>query len=167
MAPPIIDLTNQRFGRLVALARVPESDPIKWLCRCDCGKEKAISRMLLRRGSVVSCGCYRAEWNKAAHTKHGMYGTPEYVAWKHMKQRCEDPNCHAFPRYGGRGITVCERWQTFQPFYEDMGPRPSPQHSLDRIDNDGNYEQTNCEWVLPHVQARNRRARGGRYARHI
>jgi Staphylococcus phage HNH endonuclease len=157
-----IDLTGARFGRLVALSIEPPKRPdagYRWLCRCDCGTTKSIARGDLTAGYAKSCGCLRAEWNKRTHTKHGGYGTVEYSAWIRMIQRCEDKNLKAYKDYGGRGIRVCERWRhDFPAFLADMGPRPSPTHSVDRFpNNDGNYEPSNCRWATKREQRLNQR----------
>lgn len=111
----------------------------------------------MRSGGVVSCGCYQKERTVAASTTHGATGTPEYSRWAHMIARCEDPSSEHFDRYGGRGIVICERWRRdFSAFLADMGPLPSPKHSIERLRNDGNYEPGNCEWVTVKAQARNK-----------
>ncbi len=157
------DVTGERFGRLVAVRRAGvHNEASMWLCRCDCGNEKVVglrclSDALLGKGTR-SCGCLHRESAVERSTTHGATGTPEHRAWQAMIQRCTNRNLGTYPGYGGRGITVCERWRaSFENFIADMGPKPSPRHSLDRIDNDAGYEPSNCRWALPAVQARNTR----------
>lgn len=126
-------------------------------CRCVCGIEKSVSLRALRQGGTVSCGCYRRSREaRGASITHGMKGTPTYYVWATMKARCNPANAAKRSRYAGRGITVCKRWQAFENFLTDMGVRPSDNHSLDRIDNDGNYCKSNCRWSLPLEQANNK-----------
>lgn len=154
----VIDLTGQRFGRLV-VSGLTRSQHRRWRCQCDCGGERIARTSELRSGRVLSCGCLRRESAARvgkATTTHGMRYTPEYRAWSGMKQRCTNPKISNFPQYGGRGIRVCDRWMaSFDDFLADLGPRPSPDHSLDRIDNDGHYDPSNCQWRTRVEQQRN------------
>lgn len=148
------DLTGKRFGRLLVIKRAPNKNRhVYWKCRCDCGNVVIVRGDALTRGSTVSCGCY----HKDAVTKHGMYNTPIYAIWSSMLQRCENPNATGHDNYGDRNIKVCKRWHKFENFYDDMGDRPSEEHTLDRIDNDGDYEPGNCRWATWEQQGRNRR----------
>jgi hypothetical protein len=158
------DLTGQRFGRLTATARAADRRANYWRCACDCGNESVVRGVLLRNGNTQSCGCYSKEVSAAIgrnNATHGKRHVPEYAIWNQIKQRCRNPNATRFSDYGGRGINVCERWaESFEAFYADMGPRPSSKHSIDRTNNDGNYEPGNCRWATGSQQAFNRRPRG-------
>src|ERR1700761_5630280 len=156
----IIDLTGQKFGRwtVIEMCVNYKRGKTMWVCRCDCGVERAVKGDSLRSGVSSSCGCYNREVVRAL-AKHGMSGTPEYTAWLHMRDRCRNPDHEQYPDYGGRGVLVCDRWyDSFEHFYSDMGPKPSKKHSLDRLDNEyGNYEPSNCEWRTAREQLRNTR----------
>lgn len=158
----LIDITGTRFGRLLVVRK--SERPRMWECLCDCGSVKEVSGSNLRNSSIKSCGCLAQEWAKnlganpefiakraAKTTKHGHKRrdliTVEYRTWLAMKRRCYDTRCKEFPNWGGRGITVCERWrQSFDAFLSDMGPRP-PGHSIDRLNPNEGYEPSNCRWA--------------------
>lgn len=154
-----IDLTGVRFGRLVAKERVRHPSGLTfWLCRCDCGNESVVRACGLRSGHTKSCGCFNRQVAEERRTKHGLSRTPEYKVWLNIKDRCCNENSQEFHNYGARGICICDRWiHSFENFLEDMGARPSRLHSIDRIDNDGDYTQSNCRWATPKEQNNNQR----------
>lgn len=158
MSTPI-DLTGQRFGRLFVASSAGKSHDNRpqWRCLCDCGAERLTVQKDLLSGHTKSCGCTRIEKLRQTQLKHGMYNSSEYGIWKEMRRRCYNPRSVGYPSYGGRGIVVCGRWKNdFSAFYEDLGPRPSLKHSIDRIDNDGNYEPSNVRWATKEMQDNNR-----------
>lgn len=160
----VIDIAGRRFGRFVVVSfnGLNRHKRALWLCQCDCGTEKVVPYLQLKTGDSVSCGCYHREnapkWMTAALTRHGRSKTVEYNTWSRLVARCTNPRNKKYPRYGGRGISVCERWsgeQGFENFLADMGERPANCTSIDRRDNDGNYEPGNCRWTTATVQSRN------------
>jgi hypothetical protein len=128
------------------------------LCECECGTKNHVSFIHLRNGKSKSCGCLKKEKHKKAKTKHGMFGTPEYQAWRAMNGRCYNPNFDSHKHYKEMGITVCSEWREgFVAFYRHVGKRPSGRHSIDRINNLGNYEPGNVRWATPEQQQGNKR----------
>lgn len=130
-----------------------------WECRCDCGNKSTVQTGNLTSGNTTSCGCYWIEVASHLPQTHGMTNSPEYTVWCEMIRRCEDKQRNNFKNYGGRGITVCSRWRkSFSAFFEDMGAKPTQDHSIERENNDGNYEPGNCRWATRKEQGRNTRA---------
>jgi hypothetical protein len=164
------DLRGQTFGRLTVKEYLGKRKTAHtWLCVCECGGTSQSSGGSLKKGNTRSCGCLKLERISETHRVHGHCGkgssenTPEYICWINMKGRCYNKNDDRFNAYGQRGITVCDRWLSgenglsgFQCFIADIGLRPSKGHSLDRINNDGNYEPSNCHWTTNHAQNRNK-----------
>lgn len=146
-----LDMTGRKFGKWTVLSLDPEK-PANSICQCECGvvqsRKSAQLRWAEKQGMNQAC-------IKCAGTRHGEYKSVEYITLKSMIDRCTNPNHEWFHRYGGRGISVCERWHDVHNFISDMGRRPSEHHSIDRINNDGNYEPGNCRWALQKTQRRN------------
>lgn len=153
----MIDLVGKKFGRLIVIQRMDNDKfgNLRWLCQCDCGKEKIIRGSSFNNDHTRSCGCL----NKEIITKHGHSTTATYESWRNMKQRCYNPKDKSYPYYGGRGIKVCKRWREFVNFLEDMGERPNKKYTLDRIKNKKGYCKANCRWATRKEQAGNRRNR--------
>lgn len=151
---------ERKYGRWNPIALTSIKNGVEyWRCRCECGTEREkVSVHDLRKGKSLSCGCLRRERTSEATKKHGLVNTPAYRTWSAMRQRCTNPNFKFYSYYGGRGISVCERWQnSFESFLADMG-QPPEGCSLDRIDSNGNYEPGNCRWATRTEQMRNTRA---------
>jgi len=160
------DITGQRFGRWFVLSKSEKKchSCTIWWCRCDCGTVKEVLYRYLKNGRSTSCRCYANELLVKMSTKHGCVSggnkTPEYICWLQMIGRCHRTKHKMFNYYGGRGISVCDRWKLkggFINFLKDMGVRPSINHSIDRLDNNGNYNKENCRWATKSQQSNNTR----------
>lgn len=157
MPRKIIDLTGKKFGKLTVI-RLSErkNGRITWLCECDCGNEKVIRADDLRTGNSKTCGCSYAVHGH--NTRRGA--TSEYRSWNKMIQRCYNKKNRMYKFYGAKGVKVCDEWHEFKNFINDMGEKPTTDHSIDRIDVNGNYEPSNCKWSTRLEQDRNKRIRG-------
>ena len=149
------------FGRWTVIS---PADPLngarvwqRWLCRCECGTERAVIAKSLKNGLSQSCGCLNRERSRERHTRHGRYATPEYKIWQAIVARCRNPKNPRYADYGARGIKLCAEWEDFAAFHREVGDRPTPRHSIDRMNNERGYEPGNCKWSLPHEQMTNRR----------
>lgn len=159
LAPVAVDLTGKKFGRLLVIRRngsSPHQEAV-WLCLCECGAFTNTTSQRLKSGNTKSCGCYALERRREAATKHGQCGTSEWRSWSQMTARCTNSKHQDFKHYGGRGIQICERWKAFELFLQDMGRKPTPRYTIERKNNDGNYEPGNCIWATQKRQTRNQR----------
>lgn len=157
-----IDITGYKYGRLtvVKYSHTDKSKAYKtyWLCSCECGGKRVVSKNDLIANRTRSCGCLQRERTLAKNVKHNATKTPEYQIWNGMRQRCLNPKSKAYKYYGALGVTICDRWlNSFDTFLADMGERPSPELSIDRINTFGNYEPSNCRWATMKEQANNKR----------
>lgn len=149
------DISGKIFGKLLVLKRSENNIPklVRYICKCDCGNIREVSSSNLKYGHTKSCGCLA----KTIHIKHHMYNHPIYKVYFSMKSRCHNKKNKRYKNYGGRGIVMCDEWKdSFEQFYKDMGPKPSPKHSIDRINNNGNYCKENCKWSTREQQDSNK-----------
>lgn len=152
----LTEIAGKTFGRLTAVRfSCRAGNSAIWECMCACGTTKLVRRQHLLSGSIKSCGCLIGETTAARNRTHGLTGTKTYVAWVNMIRRCEKATTRGFERYGGAGVSVCERWHKFENFLADMGEAPQGM-TIDRLDNAAGYSKDNCHWATPTTQARNR-----------
>lgn len=156
----LINLSGRKFGRLTVLSRVENSgNKVRWECSCECGGRSVVSSGGLTIGGTKSCGCLVKEMLPKSVTTHGMsWKIPEYNIWVCMRQRCNNKNNPAYHRYGGRGLKIEKRWDSFENFLADMGRRPSSQHSIERKNNNLGYSKSNCKWASAVEQGSNMRS---------
>jgi hypothetical protein len=154
------DITGLKFSMLTVVGPIGRTNDkkISWLCLCECRNHTKTTNYKLTSGHTKSCGCYKAIATKKSKTTHGKRSTEEYSIWAGIKNRCLNNNEAAYKRYGARGITICDEWKNdFMAFYDDMGKRPSKEHSIDRINNNEGYYKENCRWATPLQQGANTR----------
>lgn len=154
-----LNLIGLKFGRLNVISENGRDryGLVLWRCKCDCGRESIVRGAALKSGKTKSCGCGIGIAAIKSQTRHGLRHSKLYECWKSMKARCQNPNHISYLNYGGRGITVCERWMKFENFYSDMARGYMRGLQIDRRDNNGNYEPSNCRWVNSVQQQRNKR----------